>query len=62
MFAKENKREGEVRSGRDPEPRTPPLRIMIPVPTSAPSFVSVYRYSLLFSSSLTAYTYIIQFN
>ena len=58
MFAKENKREGEKRSG----PWTPPLRIMLPVPTSAPSFVSVYRYSLLFSSFLTAYTYIIQFN
>ena len=30
--------------------------------TSAPSFVLVYRYSLLFASSLTAYTCDIQFN
>ena len=61
MFAKENKREGEKRRGRDPDLGLASERNH-DTGTSASSFASVYRYSLLFASSLTAYTCVIQFD
>ena len=54
MFAKDNKRKGEKRRGRDPLDATSERNH--DTVTSAPSFFSVYRYSLLFASSLTVYT------
>ena len=61
MFAKENKRKGEKKGPRS-GPRTQPLSgIMIPLHPHR-LFFSVYRYSLLFASSLTASTCFIQLN
>ena len=60
MFAKENKRKGEKKGPRS-GPRTQPLSgIMIPLHPHR--LFSVYRYSLLFASSLTASTCFIQLN
>ena len=61
MFAKENKREGEKRRGCDSDSNATSERNH-DTGTSASSFASVYRYSLFFASSLTAYTCVIQFD
>ena len=61
MFAKENKRKGEKRRAAIRASDATSERNHDTV-TSAPSFFSVYRYSLLFASSLTASTCFIQLN
>ena len=60
MLAKENERDGDRSEGAainlDATSENQDIG------SSAPSFVSVYRYAVLFASSLTAYACVIQLN
>ena len=60
MFAKENERGG--RGAKGPQSTSDATSENQDTGTSAPSFVSVYRYAVLFASSLTAYARVIQLN